>query len=53
MTWRRHLPYLILLIAGTAFLLILSLLQHRALGPGQTLVHVGDLDANQHEIDTP
>ena len=37
MTWRRHLPYLVLLIAGTAFLLVLSLLQQRALGTGYDL----------------
>ncbi len=37
MTWRRHLPYLLLLIAGTAFLLVLSLLQHRALRTGYDL----------------
>ncbi len=34
---RRHLPYLILLIAGTAFLTALSLLHHRALGTGYDL----------------
>ena len=53
MTWRRHLPNLILLITGTAYLLILSLLQRRARGLGQTLVHVGDLDVQHHEIETP
>ena len=37
MTWSRHLPYLVLLIAGTAFLLVLSLLQQRALGTGYDL----------------
>lgn len=35
--WRRHLPYLILLIAGTGFLAALSLLHHRALGTGYDL----------------
>jgi uncharacterized membrane protein len=35
--WRLHLPYLVLLVAGTAFLLVLSLLQHRGLGTGYDL----------------
>jgi uncharacterized membrane protein len=34
---RRHLPYLILLIASTTFLVVLSLQQHRALGTGYDL----------------
>jgi len=32
--WRRHLPYLSLLVTGTGLLIVLSLLQHRALGTG-------------------
>lgn len=35
--WRRHLPYLLLLIAGTIILMVLALLQHRALGTGYDL----------------
>lgn len=36
-TLRRHWPYLALLFAGTAYLLVLSLTQHRALGTGYDL----------------
>nr|MBA3531964.1 DUF2079 domain-containing protein [Ardenticatenales bacterium] len=35
--WQPHLPYLLLLLGGTAFLLLLALLNHRALGTGYDL----------------
>ena len=35
--WRRHLPYLVLLLTATAFLIVLSLSHHRALGTGYDL----------------
>ena len=35
--WRQHLPYLLLLLIGTAFLIVLSLSHHRALGTGYDL----------------
>ncbi len=35
--WRRHLPYLLLLLISTAFLIVSSLLHHHALGTGYDL----------------
>ncbi|HEX8681494.1 MAG TPA: DUF2079 domain-containing protein [Ardenticatenaceae bacterium] len=35
--WQRHLPYLVLLALGTTFLVVLSLLNHRALNTGYDL----------------
>lgn len=37
MRWRRHVPYLILLLVGTCALLVMALLRHRALGTGYDL----------------